>query len=162
MPIVLCQLTGALVCQFLSLLLLYSQSTAFFSAVDIDHVLRKEVDMDSKTPSNPLGLEKGHKIPHGKCRSLGVLQVWCANELSVANFLAKGCRSNKVTAVPYSVWQRSHCSLSSQWKQVSMWLSNLYVGSGEALDIYEVLSRTNNGCLHRLAGQESEKRTVVT
>ena len=43
-----------------------------------------------------------------------------------------------------------------------MGLSILYVGSGEALDIYEILSRTNNGCLHRLAGQESEKRTVVT
>lgn len=36
------------------------QSCAYFSAVDIDHVLRKEVDMDCITPSN---LEK---IPHGE------------------------------------------------------------------------------------------------
>ncbi|KAJ5558762.1 hypothetical protein N7461_002734 [Penicillium sp. DV-2018c] len=36
------------------------QSCAFFSAVDIDHVLRKEVDMDCVTPSHP------HKIPHGE------------------------------------------------------------------------------------------------
>ncbi|KAI9676635.1 MAG: DNA-directed DNA polymerase gamma mip1 [Trizodia sp. TS-e1964] len=36
------------------------QSCAFFSAVDIDHVLRKEVDMDCITPSNP------SKIPHGE------------------------------------------------------------------------------------------------
>ena len=36
------------------------QSCAFFSAVDIDHVLRKEVDMDCITPSNPT------KIPHGE------------------------------------------------------------------------------------------------
>ena len=43
-----------------------------------------------------------------------------------------------------------------------MGLSNLYIGSGEAVDIYEILNRTNNGCLHRLAGQEREKRTVVT
>lgn len=42
------------------------QSVAFFSAIDIDLVLRKEPTMDCKTPSNPLGLEKGHNIPHGE------------------------------------------------------------------------------------------------
>jgi DNA polymerase gamma 1 len=36
------------------------QSCAYFSAVDIDHVLRKEVDMDCVTPSHP------QKIPHGE------------------------------------------------------------------------------------------------
>ena len=36
------------------------QSCAFFSSVDIDHVLRKEVDMDCITPSHP------NKIPHGE------------------------------------------------------------------------------------------------
>ncbi|OCL15131.1 hypothetical protein AOQ84DRAFT_384239 [Glonium stellatum] len=36
------------------------QSCAYFSAVDIDHVLRKEVDMDCVTPSHP------EKIPHGE------------------------------------------------------------------------------------------------
>ncbi|KAK3357590.1 DNA polymerase family A-domain-containing protein, partial [Lasiosphaeria hispida] len=36
------------------------QSCAFFSAVDIDHVLRKEVDMDCITPSNTV------PIPHGE------------------------------------------------------------------------------------------------
>ena len=41
------------------------QSCAFFSAVDIDHVLRKEVDMDCITPSNP------NKIPHGES-----LDIW--------------------------------------------------------------------------------------
>lgn len=41
------------------------QSCAFFSAVDIDHVLRKEVDMDCVTPSNP------NKIPHGES-----LDIW--------------------------------------------------------------------------------------
>lgn len=42
-----------------------TQSVAFFSAVDIDLVLRKEPTMDCKTPSNPLGLEAGHNIPQG-------------------------------------------------------------------------------------------------
>ena len=41
-------------------------SVAFFSAVDIDRCLRKEATMDCQTPSNPLGLEKGHNIPEGK------------------------------------------------------------------------------------------------
>lgn len=36
------------------------QSCAFFSAIDIDHVLRKEVNMDCITPSHP------NKIPHGE------------------------------------------------------------------------------------------------
>lgn len=43
------------------------QSCAYFSAVDIDHVLRKEVDMDCVTPSHP------DKIPHGE--SLNINQL---------------------------------------------------------------------------------------
>ncbi len=45
---------------------------AFFSAVDIDLVLRKEPTEDCKTPSNPLGLEKGHGIPHGTCMNAAI------------------------------------------------------------------------------------------
>ncbi|KAF2838443.1 DNA polymerase gamma [Patellaria atrata CBS 101060] len=43
------------------------QSCAYFSAVDIDHVLRKEVDMDCVTPSHP------NKIPPGE--SLDIVQL---------------------------------------------------------------------------------------
>ena len=43
------------------------QSCAFFSAVDIDHVLRKEVNMDCVTPSHPT------KIPHGE--SVDIIQL---------------------------------------------------------------------------------------
>jgi DNA polymerase gamma 1 len=42
-------------------------NVAFFSSVDIDHVLRKEVDMDCITPSNSI------PIPHGT--SLDILQL---------------------------------------------------------------------------------------
>ncbi|KAL2131258.1 hypothetical protein VTI74DRAFT_5330 [Chaetomium olivicolor] len=38
------------------------QSCAFFSAVDIDSVLRKEVDMDCITPSNPTPIPPGESI----------------------------------------------------------------------------------------------------
>ncbi|KAF2140565.1 uncharacterized protein K452DRAFT_48342 [Aplosporella prunicola CBS 121167] len=43
------------------------QSCAYFSAVDIDHVLRKEVNMDCITPSHP------EKIPPGE--SLDIMQL---------------------------------------------------------------------------------------
>lgn len=43
------------------------QSCAYFSAVDIDHVLRKEVDMDCITPSHP------NKIPHGESLDITTL-----------------------------------------------------------------------------------------
>ena len=43
------------------------QSCAYFSAVDIDHVLRKEVDMECVTPSHP------DKIPPGE--SLDIVQL---------------------------------------------------------------------------------------
>ncbi|KAL7799986.1 DNA polymerase family A domain-containing protein [Trichoderma ceciliae] len=43
------------------------QSCAFFSAVDIDHVLRKEVDMDCITPSHPT------PIPHGESLDIQTL-----------------------------------------------------------------------------------------
>ncbi|KAI9695834.1 MAG: DNA-directed DNA polymerase gamma mip1 [Bogoriella megaspora] len=38
------------------------QSCAYFSAVDIDHVLRKEVDMDCVTPSQPTPIPSGESI----------------------------------------------------------------------------------------------------
>lgn len=38
------------------------QSCAYFSAVDIDHVLRKEVDMDCVTPSHPTAIAAGESL----------------------------------------------------------------------------------------------------
>ncbi|PNP48989.1 hypothetical protein TGAMA5MH_00148 [Trichoderma gamsii] len=38
------------------------QSCAFFSAIDIDHVLRKEVDMDCITPSHPDAIPPGESL----------------------------------------------------------------------------------------------------
>ncbi|KAF2102707.1 DNA polymerase gamma [Rhizodiscina lignyota] len=38
------------------------QSCAYFSAVDIDHVLRKEVDMDCVTPSHPNPIPPGESL----------------------------------------------------------------------------------------------------
>lgn len=49
------------------------QSVAFFSAVDIDRCLRKEVTMDCKTPSNPTGMERRYGIPQGE--ALDIYQI---------------------------------------------------------------------------------------
>ncbi|KRX71092.1 DNA polymerase subunit gamma-1 [Trichinella sp. T6] len=45
-------------------------SVAFFSKIDIDHVLRKEVDVDCTTPSNPFGLTACYNIPFGESYSI--------------------------------------------------------------------------------------------
>lgn len=45
------------------------QSVAFFSAVDIDQCLRKEVIMDCVTPSNPTGLERRFGLAQGVINS---------------------------------------------------------------------------------------------
>ena len=46
------------------------QSVAFFSAIDVDTCLRKEVYMDCRTPSNPDGLERGYGIEPGEALSI--------------------------------------------------------------------------------------------
>lgn len=48
-------------------------SVAFFSSVDIDTVIRKEVNLDCKTLSNPHGLRIGYNIPFGE--SLNMNQI---------------------------------------------------------------------------------------
>ncbi|KAG7664335.1 uncharacterized protein J8A68_002154 [[Candida] subhashii] len=46
------------------------QSCAFFSEVDIDHVLRKEVGMECVTPSNPVPIPPGESLNIGKLLEL--------------------------------------------------------------------------------------------
>lgn len=49
------------------------QSIAFFTSVEVDRCLRKEAQMDCKTPSNPHGLTYGYGVPMGE--SLSVTDV---------------------------------------------------------------------------------------
>ncbi|KAK7109098.1 DNA polymerase subunit gamma-1-like isoform X2 [Littorina saxatilis] len=46
------------------------QSVAFFSAVDVDTCLRKEVNLDCRTPSNPHGLAQGYSTPQGEALNI--------------------------------------------------------------------------------------------
>ncbi|XP_069138631.1 DNA polymerase subunit gamma-1-like [Argopecten irradians] len=49
------------------------RSVAFFSAVDIDTCIRKEVMLDCRTPSNPRGLEMGYGVKNGE--ALDILEI---------------------------------------------------------------------------------------
>ncbi|KAK3790338.1 hypothetical protein RRG08_062571 [Elysia crispata] len=49
------------------------QSVAFFSAIDIDTCLRKEVHLECGTPSNPHGMHHGYNVPPGE--ALNIQQV---------------------------------------------------------------------------------------
>ncbi|XP_028814792.1 DNA polymerase subunit gamma-1 [Denticeps clupeoides] len=49
------------------------QSVAFFSAVDIDQCMRKEVTMDCVTPSNPTGVERRYGLSQGE--ALDIYQI---------------------------------------------------------------------------------------
>ncbi|KAK7121751.1 hypothetical protein R3I93_022740 [Phoxinus phoxinus] len=62
------------------------QSVAFFSAVDIDKCLRKEVTMDCVTPSNPTGVERRYGLPQGEA-----LDIYQIIEITKGS-LAKGKR----------------------------------------------------------------------
>ncbi|KAL6942063.1 DNA-directed DNA polymerase gamma mip1 [Hanseniaspora vineae] len=61
--------TRAMFCEQLGMTDL-PQNCAFFSAVDIDFVLRKEVDMDCITPSNQVPLEHGETLDIYKLMSM--------------------------------------------------------------------------------------------
>jgi DNA polymerase gamma 1 len=65
------------------------QSCAYFSAVDIDHVLRKEVDMDCITPSHRT------KIPHGE-------------SLDITTLLSKPSSYLDPTIIPHDPPKLSH------------------------------------------------------
>jgi DNA polymerase gamma 1 len=82
------------------------QSCAYFSAVDIDHVLRKEVDMDCITPSHP------NKIAHGE--SLDIVQLLAKGDEAFLdpNIVPKGGEID-VNKYPYTERKSVMASLNS-------------------------------------------------
>ncbi|GAV03146.1 hypothetical protein RvY_13617 [Ramazzottius varieornatus] len=59
------------------------QSVAYFSAVDVDKVIRKEVNLDCSTPSNAEGLEKEYGVPKGEALDVFQALEKCSGKLSV-------------------------------------------------------------------------------
>lgn len=71
------------------------QACAFFSAVDIDKVLRKEVDMDCITPSNSV------PIPHGESLTIGQLLAKQEQPLLDSSITPNNLDISALQAVPY-------------------------------------------------------------
>ncbi|KAK3902054.1 DNA polymerase family A-domain-containing protein [Staphylotrichum tortipilum] len=72
------------------------QSCAFFSAVDIDRVLRKEVDMDCITPSNPT------PIPPGECVDISTLLEMGAAARLDESIVPEPTYAPKLDHIPYT------------------------------------------------------------
>ncbi|KAF9141730.1 DNA-directed DNA polymerase gamma mip1 [Linnemannia schmuckeri] len=71
------------------------QSVAFFSSVDVDHVFRKEVNMDCLTPTQP------HPIPHGQSLTIeGVLDLTDGGELGP---VAPGFEDAAEDSIPFAL-----------------------------------------------------------
>ncbi|KAK3847923.1 MAG: DNA polymerase family A-domain-containing protein [Linnemannia gamsii] len=71
------------------------QSVAFFSSVDVDHVFRKEVNMDCLTPTQP------HPIPHGQSLTIeGVLDLTNGGKLGP---IAPGFQDAAEESIPFSL-----------------------------------------------------------
>lgn len=59
-------------------------SVAFFTSVEVDTVLRKESQMDCKTPSNPHGLDVGYGVKPGES-----LDIYKTIEMAGGNDIQK-------------------------------------------------------------------------
>ncbi|KAH3679690.1 hypothetical protein WICPIJ_008566, partial [Wickerhamomyces pijperi] len=65
------------------------QSCAFFSAVDIDSVLRKEVDMDCITPSHPVAIPPGESLDISKLLEIEESLFDVENDLQLDGFASE-------------------------------------------------------------------------
>ncbi|XP_012523768.1 DNA polymerase subunit gamma-1, mitochondrial [Monomorium pharaonis] len=78
-------------------------SVAFFAAVEVDTVFRKEATDDCKTPSNPHGLQNGYEVPPGES-----LDVWAALEKSGGSLGSwRDTKSRKVKSDANSTIEKS-------------------------------------------------------
>ena len=87
------------------------QGVAFFSAVDIDHVLRKEVDMPCVTPSQPIPIPPGEslditklleKMPNGSLRKDGQQEMkTVADLLPLSSYSPPACLSHRVAGAAF-------------------------------------------------------------
>ncbi|XP_029170109.1 DNA polymerase subunit gamma-1, mitochondrial [Nylanderia fulva] len=78
-------------------------SVAFFTAVEVDTVLRKESAHDCKTPSNPHGLQNGYEVSPGE-----TLDVWAALEKSSGSLGSwNDAKNRKLKSAENSTVQKS-------------------------------------------------------
>ncbi|KAF8927594.1 DNA-directed DNA polymerase gamma mip1 [Haplosporangium gracile] len=85
------------------------QSVAFFSSVDVDHVFRKEVNMDCLTPTQP------HPIPHGQSLTFeGVLDLTDGGKLEP---VAPGFEDAAEDSIPFALLTKDQQQILLQQAQ---------------------------------------------
>ncbi|KAF9539532.1 DNA-directed DNA polymerase gamma mip1 [Mortierella hygrophila] len=119
------------------------QSVAFFSAVDVDHVFRKEVNMDCLTPTQP------HPIPHGK--SLTIEDVIDLTDGGKLGPVAPGFEDAAEGSIPFALLSKDHQQqiLMQQAQQSSPVIQEITEEHGEM-----------NG-LVKTAAQNAEERNSI-
>lgn len=115
------------------------QACAYFSAVDIDHVLRKEVDMDCVTPSH------SEKIPHGE--SLNIADLLGMGSASLLDSSVVPTNPPRLDNIPYAPRQPVMKALEAE-SDISFLKAQITADDNELRDILRD---------HRkLAGREDE------
>ncbi|KAH7034098.1 DNA polymerase family A-domain-containing protein [Linnemannia elongata] len=119
------------------------QSVAFFSSVDVDHVFRKEVNMDCLTPTQP------HPISHGQSLTIeGVLDLTDGGQLGP---VAPGFEDAAEDSIPFALLSkdRQQQILMQQAQQNSPIIQEITEEQGEV-----------NG-LVKTAAQNAEERNSI-
>lgn len=145
------------------------QSCAFFSAVDIDHVLRKEVDMDCITPSNPKPIDPGESLDiiallakeESKLGEEKILNLGKTEALPVA----RNAKNFKMKDFNYSLdnieWKKTYLEMQiaqgdkefkTIWKQYQAYLKKL--------EWAEMDSFAENGALSEPIEENSKRKRV--
>lgn len=133
------------------------QSCAFFSAVDIDHVLRKEVDMDCITPSNTKPIPHGESLdivklldkedsPLGDGKELSLQKI----EVPQPSRAAKGLKmKNFEFSLENPVWKKTYLEMQisetdrqfkKYWQSYQNYLKRLEFG--DFADVDEALEKS--------------------
>lgn len=142
------------------------QNCAFFSLVDIDHIMRKEVDMDCITPSNPVPAPSGETIDMRQLLKIPGSQLQSPDE------------SVKVSQLPYKsrepVFAEYNRAYSKEfWKyllkmqvQNAKWkvnaLESAYVQDVTKKEFEEKSNPKPYGLLDHLRGLKQGKKKKIT
>lgn len=131
------------------------QSCAFFSAVDIDHVLRKEVDMDCITPSNQKAIPPGESLDIVTLLGKEEAKLGDEKKLSFSRIeippVARNGKNLKMDDFKYSIenpeWKKSYLQMQisqdekefkANWKNYQTYLKKLDFAEIEELFAKEV------------------------
>jgi DNA polymerase gamma 1 len=126
------------------------QSCAWFSAVDIDSVLRKEVDLDCVTPSHP------NAIPPGECVDIQTLLTMPEDDVALDE--SNGVKIN-LEGIKYTprtpVMEMMNSSDGKSNKQLDLW--RLEAQIADEIEVESIAKK-----IYQFQKEEEAKNTVKT